>query len=125
MIGPTTIPSKTVHLESGAWTHRHRMFRWGRDPSMDDCPAERPFYPLGRDSRIAEETLSCIFPVPVPLRTSASSIGSGKSVIWLDPKPIKSRAHAHGSTKIMLRKLAVLPQIYPPFLAVLQIIQYW
>ena len=48
---------------------------------------------MAGDSRIAEETLSRVLPVPVPTRSTASW-NSGKSIEELDPKPIKKRAHA-------------------------------
>ena len=49
---------------------------------------------MAGDSRIAEETLSRVLPVPVPTRSTASW-NSGKSIEELDPKPIKKPAHAH------------------------------
>src|SRR5258708_36032816 len=40
----------------------------GRNPSMDCCITAQPFdqQSIACDSRIAEETHSCVFPVPVP-----------------------------------------------------------
>jgi hypothetical protein len=44
-----------------------------RDPSIDGCPAAHTFDQQGiaGDSCIAEKTLSRIFPVPVPTRSTA------------------------------------------------------
>jgi len=57
----------------------------------DGCPAAQPFaieHSPG-DSRVAEETVSRVFPVPVPTRSTANW-NSGKSIEELDPKPIKN-----------------------------------
>ncbi len=44
-----------------------------RDPSIDGCPAAHTFdqQSIAGDSRIAEETHSRIFPVPIPTRSAA------------------------------------------------------